>query len=116
MAIILTKSTFSHPSTAYGAYTWEEKLAMELEMAFKTAKLSNYREFTYSQQGNLTDIDIYEDSTKTVKLFAKDFSYDNKKNLTNILLTRISDGAQLLKIFSYNQKGDLTTIEISAGP
>ena len=118
MSVILTKSVSTGTAgvTGSGAYTRAEKLAMELEMAFKAAKLSNYREFTYSQQGDLTDIDIYETDSKLVTLFTKDFIYDNKKNLTDILLTRISDGAQLLKLFTYNPQGDLLTITASAGP
>ena len=117
MSVILTKSVSTGTAGASGgAYTQVEKLAMELEMAFKAAKLSNYREFTYSQQGDLTDIDIYETDSKLVTLFTKDFAYSQQGNLTDILLTRVSDGAQLLKLFTYSQQGDLTTITASAGP
>lgn len=118
MPVIVTRSisTGTAGVTGTGAYTQAEKLAMELEMSFKAAKLSNYREFTYSQQGELTDIDIYETAAKITTLFTKDFTYDNKRNLTEILLTRISDSAQLLKLFTYSQQGDLLTITASAGP
>jgi hypothetical protein len=103
MSVILTRSASTGSAGASGgAYTQAEKLAMEMEMSFKASKLSNYSEFTYSQQGDLTDIDIYES--------------DSKGNLTDILLTRISDGVQLLKLFTYSQQGDLTTITVSAGP
>jgi hypothetical protein len=114
MSIILTRTTLTPGATGAGAYTQAEKLAMELEMAFKAAKLSNYREFTYAG-GDLTTITIYEDDSKLVTLFTKDFTYDVNGNLSQLLLTRELDGAQLLKIFSYTD-GDLTSIEASAGP
>ncbi len=117
MPVIVTRSISTGSAGASGgAYTQVEKLAMELEMSFKAAKLSNYREFTYSQQGNLTDIDIYETAAKITTLFTKDFVYSQQGNLTDILLTRISDGSQLLKLFTYSPQGDLTTITASAGP
>jgi hypothetical protein len=116
MSVILTRSASTGSAGASGgAYTQAEKLAMEMEMSFKASKLSNYSEFTYSQQGDLTDIDIYESDSKVVTLFTKDFAY-KQGNLTDILLTRISDGVQLLKLFTYSQQGDLTTITVSAGP
>lgn len=118
MSVILTRSasTGSAGASGAGAYSQAEKLAMEMEMSFKASKLSNYSEFTYSQQGDLTDIDIYESDSKVVTLFTKDFAYSQQGNLTDILLTRISDGVQLLKLFAYSQQGDLTTITVSAGP
>ncbi len=116
MSVILTRYTGSTGASGAGAYTQAEKLAMELQMAFKAANLSNYSEFTYSQQGDLTDIDIYVDDTKVVTLFTKDFSYSQQGDLIEILLTRITDSQQLLKLFTYSQQGDLTSIEVSAGP
>lgn len=117
MSVILTRSAGTGSAGASGgAYTQAEKLAMEMEMSFKASKLSNYSEFTYSPQGDLTDIDIYESDSKVVTLFTKDFSYSQQGDLTDILLTRISDGVQLLKLFTYSQQGDLTTITVSAGP
>ena len=118
MLVILTRtaSTGTAGVSGSGAYTQAEKLAMELEMAFKAAKLSNYREFTYSQQGDLTDIDIYETAAKITTLFTKGFTYSQQGDLTEILLTRISDSSQLLKLFTYSQQGDLLTITASAGP
>ena len=115
MAIILTRHAGTGSAGASGgAYSQDEKLAMELEMAFKAAKLSNYREFVYAS-GDLTTITIYEDDTKVITLFTKGFTYDVGGDLTELLLTRDTDGAQLLKIFAYTD-GDLTSITASAGP
>jgi hypothetical protein len=115
MAVILTRSAGTGSGSASGgAYTQDDKLAMELEMAFKAAKLSNYREFAYAS-GDLTTITIYETDAKIVTLFTKGFTYDVNGDLTQLLLTRDTDGAQLLKIFAYTD-GDLTSIEASAGP
>ena len=70
MGSILTKTTTSSSTTGGGVYTSGEKLAMELEMSFKSSKLYYYKEFSYSN-GDLTAIDIYENATKAVKLFNK---------------------------------------------
>jgi len=114
MSVILTRYTGSAAGSGSGAYTTAEKLAMEMEMAFKAASLSNYREFAYVS-GDLNTITIYTDDTKTVTLFTKDFTYNVGGDLTELLLTRDSDGSQLLKTFAYTD-GDLTSITASAGP
>lgn len=115
MSIILTRHVGTGSGGASGgAYTYAEKRNMELFQAFRAAQLSYYSEFTYTQN-DLTSITIYEDDTKAVTLFTKDFSYTQQNDLDRILLTREDDGAQLLKIFEYTQN-DLTSITVSAGP
>jgi hypothetical protein len=116
MSIILTRHVGTGSGSASGgAYTQVEKRNMELFQAFKAAQLSYYSEFTYTQK-DLTNITIYETDAKLVTLFTKDFSYSQQGDLTEILLTRDDDGAQLLKLFEYSQQGDLTSITVSAGP
>jgi len=115
MGIILTRHVGTGSGGASGgAFSQAEKLALEMEMEYKTAYPSYYKEFTYSQQGDLTDIDIYETDAKLVQLFSKDFTYSGQ-DLSQTLLTRISDGSQILKIFGYTGQ-DLTSITVSAGP
>lgn len=93
-----------------GVFSQSEKLALELEMEFKAAKLYYYKEFGYT--GNeLTVIDIYEDKTKAIQLFGKTLTYTDGK-LTQIDLTRISDSATLTKKFTYTGS-QLISIEVT---
>lgn len=115
MSIILTRHVGTASASGAGAFTQDEKLALELYMAFKAAQLSHYVEFTYTAK-DLTNITIYEDDTKAVTLFIKDFAYSPSKDLESILTTRVSDGAQLLRLFTYDVSKDLVSIEVSAGP
>jgi hypothetical protein len=96
-----------------GAYTSCDKLILEMEMAFKTAYLCHYKTFTYNVSKQLTDIEIWTDSTATIKLFHKDLTYDVEKNLIQIDLTRISDGSLLTSVFNYNASKQLISIERS---
>lgn len=97
-----------------GVYTSSEKLALELEMEFKAANLSYFKELGYTSD-DLTSLNIYTDTDKTTQLFGKTLSYDPSGNLVNTLLTRITDNAQVLKVFSYDGSGNLSTINVSAG-
>lgn len=94
-----------------GVYSQAEKLALELEMSFKAANLSNYKEFTYTA-GDLTGIDIYEDDTKAVKLFNKIFTCISG-TLTQLVLTRVSDSATLTKDFNYDINENLESIKVT---
>ena len=100
MGVIVTKpGSGAGGGGGTGAYSQTEKLAMELEMAFKTASLYYYKELSYT--GNqLTGIGIYEDNTKAITLFSKTLIYVSNK-LTETNLTRISDSATLKKAFAY---------------
>jgi len=94
-----------------GTFTRCDQLILEMEMEFKTSYLCYYKTFTYDSSKQLTDIDIWSDSTANVRLFHKDFLYDSKKNLIQTDLTRISDGALLTSIFNYNSSKQLISIE-----
>lgn len=98
MGVIVTKSLGVGISGS-GVFSQQEKLALELEMEFKATKLYYYKEFTYTDN-KLTDVDVYEDDTKTVQLFNKTLTYTESK-LTQTDLTRISDSAVVTKTFSY---------------
>ena len=114
MGVILTKSLTSTSASGggSGAYTDNEKLAMELEMGFKAANLYNFKELTYTS-GLLSEVNIYTDNGKTTKLFRKELEYDVSDKLNLVTLTRISPSASLIKILSYDGSDNLITITIS---
>ena len=118
MGVIVTRhtGTASGSGSSSGVYTQLEKLSLEMEMGFKAAQLYNYKEFGYTA-GLLTSLDIYQDETKAVKLFGKTFSYNVDSQLSQTYLTRVSDGEALVRFFSYDGEGNLTSIETSgSGP
>jgi len=115
MGVILTRHTTSSSTgsgSSSGVFTSAEKLALEMEMEFKAAVPSYYKELQYTD-GNLTNIGIWLDNTKVTKLFNKDLSFSSG-NLTQTLLTRISDSSKILKLFNYTD-GNLTSVTVSAG-
>jgi hypothetical protein len=116
MGVILTRKSTSSSSASgggSGVYTSAEKLAIELEMEFKAANDSYYKELSYTD-GSLTNIGIYLDDTKVFKLFNKDLTYSSGA-LSQVLLERISDSAKLLKILEYDVNDNLTSVTVSAG-
>lgn len=123
MSVIVTRSTASEGGSAAGAYTQAEKLAMEMEMEFKAANASYYKEFYYKpdqpNKGNLTSAGIWVDDVKTTRIFTKTFGYfesgDDKGSLEQTLLIRESDSAQLLNLFNYDDSGNLISKTVSAG-
>lgn len=119
MGVILTRHTgsASGSGSSSGVYTELEKLSLEMEMAFKAAQLYNYKEFSYNVNKLLSALDIYVDDTKTVQLFAKTFTYNAQKNLTQTYLTRVSDGQALVRFFAYDSQKNLISITTSGnGP
>ena len=115
MAVIITKSlagTTGSGGGAAGAYNDAEKSAMELEMSFKAANLSNFKELTYANS-LLSEINIYTDGGKVTKLFMKELDYDVSDKLSQITLTRISPYALLTKTLNYDVTDNLFTITIS---
>jgi hypothetical protein len=116
MGVILTRKSTSSSSASgggSGVYTSAEKLAIEMEMEFKAANDSYYKELSYTD-GSLTNVGIWTDNTKVFKLFNKDLSYSSGA-LTQTLLERISDSAKLLKLFDYDVDDNLTSVTVSAG-
>ena len=115
MAVIVTKNlgTGSGGASGSGAFNALEKLSLEMEMEFKAAQLYNYKEFGYNANKLLSTLDIYQDETKAVQLFAKTFSYNVQKQLEQTYLTRISDGEALVRFFTYDGQKNLISIETS---
>lgn len=123
MSVIVTRSTASQGGSGSGVFTQAEKLALEMEMEFKAANASYYKELYYKpdnpNKGNLISAGIWTTTFKTLRLFAKDLNYYEsgslKGNLDNTLLLRDLDNAQLLKIFNYDDNENLASIQVSAG-
>ncbi len=118
MGVILLKqttgtSTSGGSGSTHPTYTEAEKLILEMEMEFKTSNLNNYKELTYDSNENLTNVSIWYDSNKVLKLFNKDLSYNNDGYLSSTLLERISDNTLLLRTFDYTN-GNLTSVTTSA--
>lgn len=93
-----------------GAFTTPEKLALEIELAFKPSNPSVRKVFSYTG-GDLTQITIYDTTSadSTAILFIKTFTYTGT-DLTRVVITRISDSAQVIKDFTYDGQGNLTIL------
>lgn len=96
-----------------GVFDSCDQLILEMEMEFKTSFLCNYKEFGYNAEKQLIDIDIYSDATANLKLFHKDLTYNAEKQLIQTDLTRISDSALLVSVFTYSGDKNLISIERS---
>ena len=84
--------------------------SLELFLAWEQSYPTNYHTFSYAV-GVLTDIDIYADNTLAVHIFNKHFTY-TLGVLTQIVVTRISDGSTETKNFTYTL-GSLTSIQVT---
>ena len=81
-----------------------------IDLDFKAAYSSYYHEITYTS-GNVSSIDIWEDSGKSTKLFTKALTYDGTSgNLTQIVVTDNVNSSTLTKAFTYDVDGNLETI------
>ena len=109
MIIVTKKLTGGSTATSGGVYTQNEKLNIELEMAYKAAQVSNYKELLYDGNGNLSTLNVYTESGGTL-LFTKTLLYDSVTlDLSASVLERISDSALLTKTLEYVD-GNLTNI------
>lgn len=98
-----------------GAFISDEKLALELEFAFKSSSPTIQKQLGYdTTTGNLTLITIYAYDTTTasttIVLFTKVLEYNSEGTLIKITITRISDSATLDKDLTYDVNGNLTVI------
>lgn len=81
-----------------------------IDLDFKAAYSSYYHEISYSS-GNVSSIDIWEDSGRSTKLFTKALTYDSTSgNLTQIVVTDNVNSSTLTKAFTYDVDGNLETI------
>jgi len=96
-------------ATGFSPFTAAEKLALELELGFKTSKPLYYMEPGYDDLGNVTRYDYWDSSEKGIQLFEKVLSYTGYQ-LDQSVLTRISDSATLTKAFAYDGDGNLLSV------
>lgn len=111
---IITRGGPGKPG-ADGAFTQEEQLSLELELAFKSSSPTIQKQFGYdSTTGNLNIITIYAydttSATTTIILFTKELIYDSESNLIQVTITRLIDSATLVKDFTYDVDGNITII------
>ncbi len=79
----------------------------EIELMFKVAESSSYKEINYTN-GNISSIDVYTESNKTVKLFTKTIGYNNG-NIINVSITDEVNGGTLNKAINYTD-GNISSI------
>lgn len=87
----------------------EEVSNLELEGEFKLNSLNSFKELIYTGS-NLTTINIWTNSSKTLKLYEKTLSYSGSQ-LSQMTLNRVSDNKTLTKNFLYTD-GNLVSIEV----
>ena len=83
-------------------FTAQERLALEIELAFDASNPSVRKELSYTGK-KLTQIEIYTNDASAILLFTKVFSYTGKQ-LTQNVTTRSADGATMTKDFTYSGK------------
>ncbi len=84
------------------------KRRTEIETMFKTANSTAYKELTYND-GDITSVDIYTDSGKTVKLFTKIIGYNVDNNIDTIDITDEVNSDSISKTLAYTD-GDLISV------
>jgi len=82
----------------------------DIRLNLKLSQLEGFKEFLYTGD-NLTQLNIYEDNTLTIKLFQVDYTYTGD-DLTLITVERIMDSYVYTKTLSYDVNGNLESIEI----
>ena len=84
--------------------------AVDLDAMFSTAFENYYHEVNYSGNGDITDIQVYDD-LQTTHLFSRQFTYDGSGNLTQIVTSDEQNaGVSLTKSISYNGFGDIANV------
>lgn len=83
---------------------------VQLEVLYNEVYNTAYKEFSYNPvTGDLTQINVYTDSSKALHLFNKSFSYSSG-NIISTTLTNKLNNKKLLKIFSYTDN-NITSIQ-----
>jgi len=83
----------------------------EIELELQSSSVLKFKKLTYDVDGNITQKEVFEDSTQALKLFNVTFSYTGQ-DLTGSEITRISDGYIYNKIFTYDSNGNVIYINI----
>ena len=83
----------------------------QIELELQSSSLLKFKKFTYDVDGNITQKEVFEDSTEAVKLFDVVFSYTGQ-NLSNIEITRMSDSYTYNKELTYDSNDNVQYINI----
>lgn len=103
--------TVENPQTIQGAVNNNSNAIEALELELQSTSLNKFKQFTYDVNGNITDKDVYEDSTLSQHIFNVVYTYTGD-DITTITVTRISDNFVFTKELSYDINGNLTDINI----
>lgn len=79
----------------------------ELEFMFSVAYPKPYKEFDYNSTGDIVNFDVYNNSTKSVHIFNKAFTYDLSGNLTQIITTNLLTGLTKTRVIAYDSNGEM---------
>ena len=83
----------------------------DLDKMFNSARVNYYHEMIYNASGDISIIDVYTDETKNTQLYSRIFMYDEIGNIIQITTTdQQNPEIFLAKIISYNEEGDITSI------
>jgi hypothetical protein len=84
---------------------------VDMELLFKSAYDTNYKQLTYTL-GNITEINVWTNNTKSSLLFTKTISYLNG-NITSISILDLTTAKNMTKNISYNIDNNITSISTS---
>ncbi len=91
--------------------TTVEQQIIQIELDLKLDTNNRYKTFSYTGD-DLTQQLIYEDNTMTTLLFTVDYTYTGT-NLTQIDVTRETDGFTYTKVLTYDINDVLQNIDIT---
>ncbi len=75
---------------------------IELERLFKEAENNYFKELVYDIDGNISQINIYQDDTKSIKFFTKNISYNVDGNISLVEILDESTNNRLIKTLNYS--------------
>lgn len=81
-----------------------------LKMLFKASLSSNHAVLTYSAQGALVQVDVWETADLALKLYTRVCAYNVKGDLLSRTTTDELTGAVLTTTFEYNTKRDVIRV------
>lgn len=87
-----------------------QEILENLDQTVAKLDTEGYTEYTYDIDNNLTNINVWKDETKTIKIVEKSLAYTGD-DLTSITIT-LNGGLTYTKNFSYDGNGNLTTKNI----
>jgi len=83
----------------------------DLDEMFNTASATYYHEVNYTAGGDVSAIQVYATSAKTMHLYSRSFTYDGAGNLTQVVTTdQQNAGVSLTKNITYTQEGNINTV------